>query len=111
MPNLSTHCNQNNKEVNSDTHNGEPQSRAHMKSTGVSVHQRNNMATVATSTDDLIPDDASDSYIRTEFETVVIKKKSVHCTGLDFGIAGIFIKDFDEKEIAFKRGNLDAGTL
>lgn len=109
MPNLSTHCNQNNKEVNSDTHNGEPQSRAHMKSTGVSVHQRNNMATVATSTDDLIPDDASDSYIRTEFETVVIKKKSVHCTGLDFGIAGIFIKDFDEKEIAFKRGNLDAG--
>ncbi|XP_057316139.1 uncharacterized protein LOC130657187 [Hydractinia symbiolongicarpus] len=109
MPNLSTRCNQNNTEVNSDTENDEPQLKAHMKSTGVSVHQQKNMATVATSTDDLIPDDASDSYMRTEFETVVIEKKSVHCTGLDFGIAGIFIKDFDEKEIAFKRGSLDAG--
>ena len=42
-------------------------------------------------------------------ETVVIQKRSFNCTGIDFGIGGVFVKDFDRKDISFKKGELSVG--
>ena len=44
-------------------------------------------------------------------ETVVIQKRSFNCTGIDFGIGGVFVKDFDRKDISFKKGELFIGKL
>jgi len=43
--------------------------------------------------------------------TVVIQKNSFNCTGIDFGVGGVYVKDFDKSEISFKKGELFVGEL
>ncbi|XP_065661427.1 uncharacterized protein LOC105844115 isoform X4 [Hydra vulgaris] len=42
-------------------------------------------------------------------EKVIVEKKSADCVGLDFGTAGIYIKNVDADEVFFKQGCLVAG--
>lgn len=76
------------------------------------------MVSVGVSTDDLpsssiqdqpIPNVESSDDAQRKTESVVIQKKSFNCTGIDFGIGGIYVKDIDSKEISFKKGVLSVG--
>eukprot|EP00111_Clytia_hemisphaerica_P023207 TCONS_00068263-protein len=68
------------------------------------------MVSIGLSTDDLDHNMNLKSLMLPRLtETVVLQKKSSNCTGLDFGVGGVYIKDFDKRDIAFKKGELSIG--
>ncbi|XP_065681876.1 uncharacterized protein LOC105844115 isoform X2 [Hydra vulgaris] len=53
---------------------------------------------------------AQTDYNLVPTEKVIVEKKSADCVGLDFGTAGIYIKNVDADEVFFKQGCLVAVT-
>ena len=51
------------------------------------------------------------TYQVKKHETVIIQKRSFNCTGIDFGIGGVFVKEFDKKDISFKKGQFSVGKI